>query len=112
MNKFRLRPAYGSKELLIEFTSGAEKDNFIAELENALFPLKTIITGSKDLWVNDEILFEVKCNLGTFQISIDNYGLAFILSKKNQEIIKEIDSILSKNKKFKKELVDFINYQG
>ena len=87
MNKFRLRPAYGSKELLIEFTSGPEKENFISTLEKALNSINVKIIGSKDLWVNDELLFKANSDLGTFSISIDTWGLAFITSKENQIVI-------------------------
>lgn len=111
MSKFRLRPAYGSTELLIEFISGPEKSNFLSLLETALSPIKIVITGSKDLWVNDEMLFEGSSDLGSFHLSIDDWGFAFLMSKENQNLIIEIDSILNKNPNFEKELVDFKNYE-
>ncbi|GGF69653.1 hypothetical protein [Wenyingzhuangia marina] len=111
MNKFRLRPAYGSKELLIEFTSGPEKSNFISNLEKALYSINVKIIGSKDLWINDEMLLEANCDLGTFSISIDTWGLAFIMSEKNQKVITEIDFILNENQDYEKEAVDFENYK-
>ena len=111
MNKFRLRPAYGSKELLIEFTSGPEKENFISTLGKALNSINVKIIGSKDLWVNDELLFEANSDLGTFSISIDTWSLAFITSKENQIVISEIDSILNENKYFEKEAVNFEDYK-
>ncbi|MGB0429120.1 MAG: hypothetical protein ACPGLV_01510 [Bacteroidia bacterium] len=111
MNIFRLRPAYKSKELLIEFTSGAERDNFVSSLEKALKCINVKITGSQDLWMNDELLFEATSDLGAFLLSIDSWGLAFIMSKENQILITEIDSILNRNINFKKVTVDFENYK-
>ena len=111
MNKFKLRPAYRSKELLIEFTSGPEKHNFLSVLEAALSPIKAVITNSKDLWMNDEILYEVNSNLGIYQISMDNWGFAFIMSEDNQKLIREIDSILNENPAFEKEKVNFKEYE-
>lgn len=110
MYKFILRPAYGSNELLIEIISSSEKDNFISELEKALCSIKIVIIDSKDLWVNDELLFTADSDFGIFQISIDNLGMIFIMAKENQKIIKKIDFTLNENENFEKELVDFKNY--
>jgi hypothetical protein len=111
MKKFRLRPGFGSKELLIEFTAGPEKNNFIKSLEAALSSIKVVITGSGDLLTIDQMFFNANSDLGAFQISIDNWDIAFIMAKENQNVIKEIDFILSKNPDFIKELVDFKNYE-
>jgi len=111
MNKFKLRPAYGSNELLIEFTSGPENGYFITQLEKALSPINVIITSSVDLWINDDMIFEVNSDLGDFKIIIDNWYLGFIISKKNPEVIKKIDSLLNENVDFKKEIINFKDYE-
>lgn len=74
MNKYRLRPAYESKELLIEFTSRLKDDKFIFKLETALSALNTVITGSEDLWMNEEVLIQAKCDSGAFEISVNDWG--------------------------------------
>ncbi|MCE7995651.1 MAG: hypothetical protein HEP71_26975 [Roseivirga sp.] len=109
MTKYHLRPAYESKELLIKFTSRLENDNFISNLEAALAPLNTVFTGSEDLWMNDEVLVQAKCDLGAFEISIDHWGLAFLIARGNPRLINRIDSLLNENPIFEKELIDFEN---
>ena len=112
MNTYRLRPGYGSNELFIEITSGAENEIFLFELEKVLSPIKVEILGLKDLWNNDEMFFKATCTLGTFEISIDDINYhAYIMVNENQNLIMEIDTILNKSSLFEKEIVDFKKYE-
>lgn len=110
-NKYRLRPAYGSSELLLEFTHGPEKETFLAELEAALGELEVKVKSAQDLWMNDEVMFVLDSNLGTFTLSIDIWDLAFIMAKHNQQLILKIDELLSQNSGFEKEIVDYSKYK-
>lgn len=111
MNKYRLRPAYGKKELLIEFVTGPEKDLFLADLEKTLTSIEPKIIGKGDLWVNDELLFELNTLHGKALLTLDTWDFAFIMAENNQELILKIDAILSKNENYLKEIVDFEKYQ-
>lgn len=109
---YRLRPAYGQTELLLEFYFSVENSVFKSELKSALRDLEIAFIKADDLWINDEMLYEINSKKhGNFELSIDSQGIAFILSKGNQNIILVIDKILSENPNFQKEAVDFENYK-
>lgn len=112
MNEFRLRPGYGSKNLLIEFTSGPEKTSFVTEITQALSDIDMAITATTDLWMNDEILYAAYTKEGYFTLSIDIWGFAFIIADENQKLIHTIDQILQSNPTFHKEIVDFKRYES
>lgn len=107
MISYRIRPAYHSAELLIEFTKGPEKDRFLPELTRALKGLEIKAQSVQDLWMNDEQVITFDSNKGTFILSIDVWGLAFITSKDSQHLILSIDTILANDSCFSKEMVDF-----
>lgn len=110
-NKYRLRPAYGKTELLLEFTYGPEKETFLAELQKALEELEVKIQSAQDLWMNDEVLLVLDSNQGSFTLSIDIWDLAFIMAEHNQGLILKIDELLSQNHYFEKEIVDYEKYK-
>jgi len=109
---YRLRPAYGQTELLLEFFYGEENSTFKSKLKLALRELEIALIKAEDLWMNDEMLYEINSKKhGNFELSIDSQGIAFIMSENNQKIILLIDKILSENPNFEKEAVDFENYK-
>lgn len=112
MNNYRLRPAYGNKELLIEFTSVPDKKDFISNLALALVPIQVVIIGFENLWMNDETLIKANSNFGSFEISFDTWGLVFILAKDSEDLILRIDSLLADHSEFKKETVNFKGYES
>lgn len=111
MNTYCLRPAYKSKELLIEFVKDPENEKFIKELSKALAPLNMMPSSVQDLWMNDEVLLEFQSEMGSFLLSIDNWGLAFITNNRNEQLIRRIDELLSKSPAFEKRWVDFKEYE-
>ena len=111
MNKYRLRPAYGTSELLLEFVNGPEKKSFLAELKDTLSELDIETQSIQDLWMNDEGIFMIDSKRGPFTLSIDTWGLAFIMAQDNQDLILKIDAILSVHPNFLKEMVDFEDYK-
>ncbi|MCP4443555.1 MAG: hypothetical protein GY810_32025 [Aureispira sp.] len=108
---YRYRPGYGSNELLIEFYKGPEKEAFIPDLLSALEEIKPVITGTHDLWMNDEVMMTVDSAIGRFTLSKDIWDLAFIMADTNQKGLEKIDQLLSKHPDFEKEEVNFDDYK-
>lgn len=64
-----------------------------------------------DLWINDEYLLDVNSDIGSFSISKDIWGFAFIMSEENQECLNKINLILLKDQNFQKVEVNFDHYK-
>lgn len=111
MYNYRIRPGYGSEKLLIEFVKGVEKETFLTDLKEALSQIDLKFEEIEDLWVNNEILFHVNSSEGKFLLSKDLWDYAFIMADDNQECVKRIDVILSKDGNFIREEVDFSEYE-
>jgi hypothetical protein len=109
--KYHFRPGYGSKNLLIEIFSGAERDDFIADLMTAIQAIHPMFVGQMDLWMNDEILVEMDSEFGGFVISKDIWGLGWILADEHQIVVHQIDALLSQDARFEKVEVDFELYK-
>jgi hypothetical protein len=108
--KYKLRPAYKSKELLIEFFSGVENDAFELDINLALSEIEPEMIKAEDLWMNDEVLNVYNSKIGSYTLSKDNWNNAFIISEENQNGIIAIEQLLMKNPKFEKIEVDFDEY--
>jgi len=111
MNRYRLRPGYGSEELLLEFVQGPERESFVAELMHALQSLNVRVQSTEYLLMNEEVLLSLQSDQGAFELSIDCWGLGFIMAKNNQDILIQIDAILVSHPHYQKEFVDFENYK-
>ena len=109
--KYHLRPGYKSQKLLIEIFSGVEDEYFLTDLLDSIAAINPIVEKINDLWMNDEILMEVRSDLGSFSISKDIWDLAFIMSDDNQECINSINLLLSGNENFQKIEVNFEDYK-
>jgi len=109
--KYHLRPGYKSQDLLIEIFSGVEDEYFLTDLLDSIAAINPIVEKINDLWMNDEILMEVRSDLGSFSISKDIWDLAFIMSDDNQECINSINLLLSGNENFQKIEVNFEDYK-
>lgn len=109
--KYKLRPGYGSSELLIEFCNIEQPENFIKKLISILKNHEFQFKGTTDVWMNDEILIHLESSNGKVIISKDIYDFIFILGENNQKDIKKIDSILRQSDLFEKEIVDYSNYK-
>ena len=111
MYKYTVRPAYGSEELLIEFSPEKADKSFFDNLFGAIADLSLKIIDVHDLWMNDEIIIALDSVEGEFEISRDVWDYAFILAKDNQKIIPRIADLLTKSKHFTEVLVDFADYR-
>lgn len=108
--KYKLRPAYKSKELLIEIFSGVENDAFEMDVNLALTDIEPELIEEEDLWMNDEVLYVYNSKIGTYTLSKDIWNNAFIISEENQNGIIVIEKLLMKNPKFEKIEADFDKY--
>lgn len=111
MYKYKVRPGYGSKKLLVEFSPGKADEAFFGSIFKALEPIKVKTVDVVDLWMNDEIIWNMKSNVGEFELSKDIWDMVFILADDNQSVIKIIDDLLQKNHSFVKENVDCDEYR-
>lgn len=108
---YKLRPAYGSQELLIEFGTLDDPEYFLFEIVRMLGLAGFESQEMLDLWMNDEIQVNFSSLNGLITVSLNVYGMLFIMSKKNQIDILKIDQLLQNSEAFIKEKVDFLNYR-
>lgn len=111
MYKYKLRPAYKTSELLIEFFIKSANDEFFGSFYSALSSLNLEQQSVTDLWMNDEVVIDLNSDQGSFEISIDVWDGVFIMSPNNQNVIIKIDEILSEHIEFTKLQVDFSEYK-
>lgn len=100
--KYRHRPGYGSEYLLIEFVNGVENEVFVADLFDAIKEINPKLAGCKDLWMNDEILYNINSDLGQFTFSKDVWDFAFLIADDNQTCILQINNLLLNDNRFEK----------
>jgi hypothetical protein len=108
--KYKLRPAYKSKELLIEIFKGVENEDFVTDFKHIFFEIEPELIKKEDIWVNDEILYHFNSKIGKYTVSSSNWGVVFIIAEDNQNGIIAIEQLLMKNPKFDKIEVDFDEY--
>jgi hypothetical protein len=111
MYQYYFRPGYQSEELLIDVFGGAEKESFFPDFMEAIKEINPKMIDILDLWMNDEVLMTIDSDAGTFTVSKDIWGFAFIMADTNQEGLQRINSILEKSEQFEKVDVDFENYK-
>lgn len=104
--RYRVRPGYGSKALLVEIIPDTADDDFMTALRIALKELNLKVTNVADLWMNDEVLLSFESDLGAFDLSKDIWNLVFILAPENQPLIKKVDELLTMSGQFQKEMGD------
>jgi len=112
MYKYRVRPGYGSDKLLIEFVKGVEKDTFLKDIKEALSQINLKFEETEDLWMNNEVLYHINSSEGKFSLLKDVWDCAFIMADENQEFVKRIDHILSKNECFIREEFDYSKHES
>lgn len=108
--KYSFRPGYGSANFLIELLDGTDDDYFAAFMD-AIQEINPMVTGSADLWMNDEFQLHLTSDIGSFSFSKDSWGFVFIEASHNQEGLKKIDSLLMIDDRFEKEAVNFDDYK-
>lgn len=98
--KYNLRTGYDTAHLLIEFTNITNRQHFVTVLFEAINELNPLRQEVVDMWMNDEMLIKVNCDIGKFDLSIDIWGLAFIFSNESQDCITRVFSILNVSSSF------------
>ncbi|HTJ48982.1 MAG TPA: hypothetical protein VL443_05965 [Cyclobacteriaceae bacterium] len=111
MYQYKLRPAYGGNNLLLEFFIGSEQDDFMSDLFKAFNELDIQTKSVSDLWMNDEVVLELSSSVGDFSLSKDIWGFVFIMADNNHDGIKILDEHLIKSGNFEKLDVDFNLYK-
>ena len=107
---YKLRPAYGSTELLIEFTRTGDIEAFVGQLLQLLQHHGFECNGTADVWMNDEAWIYLKSEKGQVLLTKDIWDMVFILGKDHQTAILKIDEILMTSELYEKEPVDFKDY--
>lgn len=110
-HRYRLRPAYGRSELLIELLPKRADAVFLEDLLTVLKQVNCRIENVHDLWMNDEELFACNCDYGPFLISRDVWDFVFVMAPKNQIAITKIENALSQSNRFWRETVDYKEYR-
>ncbi len=107
---YKLRPGYGSNELLIEFFKTGDTNIFISNLLSILKTNNFKIDGIQDFWQNDEALIDLTSANGKIIISKDIWDMVFIMAEDNQNDILKIDNILLESGLFQKLKTDPKDY--
>ena len=111
MYRFKVRPGYGSNDLLIEFDLISEHEEFLTVLVETLRGIDASPREQIDLWMNDEVLLEFDSNLGRFVLSSDIWGMVFLMDGENPSTIESIGSLLADSDRFEAEAVDPQDYR-
>lgn len=110
MFTFAVRPAYKSRNLLVEFRKGSGSEEMIAALMQVFAKAGIESTQKIDLWQNDEVIYTMRSSFGEFELSSDNWGYVFIMAPNNQPAIRLLEKILVDSALFESESVDFAQY--
>ena len=108
---YKLRPGYGSDELLLDLNCNGSPDDLEKNLFELIKQADFRIVGTDDLWMNDQLLFNFQSANGIVTITRDIWDLFFITGVNNQEDILKLESRLSVNPLFEKLSVDFSEYK-
>jgi len=110
--RYHLRPEYGGEHLLLQFFLDDSDGTFIEKLFASISGINPRIADCTDLIAaNDELLYGVQSDMGTFELSIDTWGFAFILAADNQPCIIHIDQLLEQSALFLKEEIDYCQFR-
>ena len=108
MNNFTIRPGYQSKDLLIEFNTSLEVEDFQEKMLGVFNDL-----GLKPIDVMDTMFFqavEFEIEEGTFAFDLDEWGFFWIRAKKN-ETIEALAKMLEGHTFLKRIEVDWNEYK-
>lgn len=108
---YKLRPGYGSRELLLELNCNGHPDSLQKDLFKLMEEAEFTFSRSGDLWMNDQLLFEFKFKSETITLTRDVWDLFFITGETSQNAIRTLDKLLSKDSLFEKLEADFSAYE-
>lgn len=109
MHSYKVRPGYGSDKLLIEFSSDSSDNKFVADLRTVLRGAGLVSHSKEDHIFNFIAHFESP--VGPFDIDNDEWGYVWIYADANQDAIHFMDHLLQRSGLFKKEEVDYKEYE-
>ena len=99
MHKYYYRKAYRPGASLLEFFKGTGREGFFDSVFAALSSIHPTVKGVEELWMNNEVVFNVNSDLGSFILSKDLNDLSFIMADKNTPIEK-IEQLLAQHPQF------------
>lgn len=105
-HQYHYRPAYGSEDMLIELVHTVDFGKFIVDLLEALKSINPQLTGLDDLWMNDEIIYTITSDHGSFLLSKDIWDCVFLMADHNQGCMAEINNLLFMDHRFEKVDID------
>ncbi|WP_343635072.1 hypothetical protein [Fluviicola sp.] len=109
---YKLRPGYGSEELLIELDGKDQPDQLEIDLIRILLQNGFEQGKTEDIWQNDEWIFHFHSEAGTILLSRDTvWDFFFLLGENNQPDILKLDWILAENPLFEKVIVNYSDYK-
>lgn len=110
---FKLRPAYGSDELLIELDGKDQPDQLQNDVIRILLQNGFTEGKTEDLWQNDEWIFYFHSEGRTVLFSRNSVWDFFFLigENNNQSDILKLDDVLSKNSLFEKLSANYSDYR-
>ncbi|PCI26772.1 MAG: hypothetical protein COB67_09815 [SAR324 cluster bacterium] len=116
MEKFSVRPAYKSKELLVEFWGDHRSETYpsIQKLLEKGLNSKSKRHPSLDTFriaiATDEFISLWQYENGEYELDDDIWGCFILAPDNNTQIISDIERVLLASGKFMKEDVDFSEY--
>lgn len=105
---YKVRPGYGSKQLLIEFGPESYNERFVSDLRSVLAGHNLIPKRKQDLIFQFITVFDSPC--GRFELVADEWSFVFVLADENQDAIQYVDRILCESGRFQKEEVNYDEY--
>lgn len=102
MYTYHFRKAQRAGAFFIEFFKGTGRDGFFDTVFSALSSINPVVQGVPELWLNDEVIFNVNSDLGTFVLSKDLNEFSYIMADGNARCIDTIEQLLSQHPQFEK----------
>lgn len=112
MYRYRVRPGYGSTELLIEIQLEPADQSFSTELKKVLKQLNGRGSELSLLSSLSDAVYDFNSDAGPFSITIDIWDIVFITAPNNQSAILKIAEVLRTNAQFEQEIVEFDEYKN
>lgn len=109
---FKLRPGYGTEELLIELDGKDQPDRLQNDVFRILLNNGFTEGKTEDMWQNDEWVFHFHSEKGTILFSRNTvWDFFFLVGENNQSDILKLDQILSENPLFERLIVNYSDYK-
>ncbi len=109
---YKMRPAYGGGNMLIEFDIYPDMDKFMEDLAVLLGGNGFSLGEVNDVWMNDEVWVELKSPQGSVMLTKDIWDMVFIMTINDQtpEVILAINDILEASNQFESTPYDIEEY--